>query len=90
MSYLQAYKNKMNEDEPQLPALPYTPKQLYFIAFAQVWCEPLLINSRLLKLRIFAKWSSLAKQPNTHHFHAFFKNVLQVLHPFFVTTPQDI
>lgn len=37
----QAYQNVVGEDgkPPYLPGLDYTPDQLFFIAFAQVWCS---------------------------------------------------
>jgi hypothetical protein len=28
-----------NGEEPALPGLPYTQKQLFFISFGQVWCS---------------------------------------------------
>ena len=36
----QAYRNVVNEaPQPKLPGVAYTPDQLFFIAFSQVWCS---------------------------------------------------
>jgi len=41
-SSFQAYQTvvgRSGQTPPSLPALPYTPEQLYFIAYGQVWCS---------------------------------------------------
>lgn len=39
----QAYRNyvSQNGEEPQLPGVPYTNQQIFFLQYAQIWCEVL-------------------------------------------------
>ncbi|KAK7478165.1 hypothetical protein BaRGS_00030612 [Batillaria attramentaria] len=49
-----AYRNaidKRGKEEAKLPVLPYTPDQLFFIGFGQMWCAKIRDKFRALALR---------------------------------------
>lgn len=60
---------KRNFGEPQLPGLPYTPQQMFWISAANTWCS--VYRPEALKLRVLTGYHS----PGAYRVQGPFSNI---------------